>query len=519
MKSVVHALVVWLLLGMAWCASAASEDEYLTYALQKGDSIWSISQRYLKEPRNWSRLQQLNNVTADREIPAGTRIRIPVAWLKQGTAEVVAVRGDARLERPTGTLTLERGMKVGVGDRIRTGSGATLTLRFSDASTLSIQKDSSLAVTVMRELSGAAQLATRIRLDAGRIESSVAPRKTAGSRFEIETPMTVVGVRGTEFRVAVEKVTRSEVLKGAVEVGDQPGKGVTVPEGFGTIVDASRRPLAPIALPPAPDVSAIAPLQERPVLRLAFAAVAGAQSYRAQVSRDPAFETIIAEVVIPEPPAQFGDLPDGDYQVRIRAINAAGLEGRDGQTRFRLKATPVPPLVIAPADESRFRAPAVQFSWRAAPEAASYQLQFATDAGFRRIVREASGVTGDTYRLERIPFFLYYWRVASVRADGDRGPWSETRTFRLRPPPREPDPAAIDEKEVRFAWPGEPGQTFTLQVGRDAEFRDIVLERDLDSPEAILPRPARGVYYMRYRATDPDGFVGPYAGAQRFEVP
>jgi hypothetical protein len=34
-----------------------------------------------------------------------------------------------------------------------------------------------------------------------------------------------------------------------------------------------------------------------------------------------------------------------------------------------------------------------------------------------------------------------------------------------------------------------------------------------------VPLPSHGTYYMRYRAIDPDGFVGPYIAAQRFQVP
>jgi len=45
-----------------------------------------------------------------------------------------------------------------------------------------------------------------------------------------------------------------------------------------------------------------------------------------------------------------------------------------------------------------------------------------------------------------------------------------------------------------------------------------VLGRNLDKPEIDVPRPQPGTYFMRYRATDPDGFVGPFSSAQRFTI-
>ena len=56
------------------------------------------------------------------------------------------------------------------------------------------------------------------------------------------------------------------------------------------------------------------------------------------------------------------------------------------------------------------------------------------------------------------------------------------------------------------------------QLARDPNFEQMVLERRLDQAGIDLPRPAGGTYYVRYRARDADGFVGPFTTPQRFEV-
>ena len=47
----------------------------------------------------------------------------------------------------------------------------------------------------------------------------------------------------------------------------------------------------------------------------------------------------------------------------------------------------------------------------------------------------------------------------------------------------------------------------------------MVMEKKLDKPEIAIDKPdGAGTYFMRFRATDPDGFVAPYGSAQSFEV-
>ena len=45
------------------------------------------------------------------------------------------------------------------------------------------------------------------------------------------------------------------------------------------------------------------------------------------------------------------------------------------------------------------------------------------------------------------------------------------------------------------------------------------LDTKLDQPGIEVPLPGTGRFYVRLRATDADGFVGPYTAAQYFDVP
>ncbi|WP_395703014.1 hypothetical protein [Aquabacterium sp.] len=121
-----------------------------------------------------------------------------------------------------------------------------------------------------------------------------------------------------------------------------------------------------------------------------------------------------------------------------------------------------------------------------------------------------------------LPPGRYFWRLASVRADGDAGPFGDAQAFTVRPiPPAPPvQPPAVSSEGIVLRWAAaEPGQRYELQLARDAGFTDLVQQLASDKPEATLALPPPGRYHVRVRAIDADGYVGPWGSVQQFEVP
>ena len=145
-------------------------------------------------------------------------------------------------------------------------------------------------------------------------------------------------------------------------------------------------------------------------------------------------------------------------------------------------------------------------------------MQLARDPGFRDLVADQDAVAVTEARVGYLAPAEYFWRVASVRADRDQGPFGDPQRFTQKPLPAVPEPPSADERELHFTWVGEPGQTVRLQVARDGAFRDLVADLALDAPRVSLAKPEPGTYFMRVQATDPDGYVGPNTATQRFEV-
>jgi hypothetical protein len=411
---------------------------------------------------------------------------------------------------------------------VLTGKDGYATLTLQDGSTVRVQSGTELQVERQRTYPDVGILESVMKVISGRVTSLVQKFRAEDNkqtRHGVHTPLANLAVRGTEFRVTMDPQsnnTRGEVLAGAVAVGADgadSGSAKRLDAGFGSVVDSSKKVSDPIALLPPPDLTKLATLHERTLLRFPLSPVVGASAYRAQLARDEAFSGVVAEFVSPSPELRVADIADGSYFLRVRSVDPNGLEGSDATHAFTLKARPEPPLTTVPPPKGKVRSTYVEFKWSENTEAAAYHLQVAKDAAFTALVHDDKSVKGAQTVVRKLPFGDYFWRVASLRKDGDHGPFGDATVFALLAPPAAPEPAKIGDNSINFRWAGEPGQSFEFQLAHTPKFEKTIVSQTLQRPEIELPRPYRGTYYMRFRAIDPDGFVGPYSPAQRFVVP
>jgi len=505
----------------AACATfAASAQEFFNYRAESADTLIGIGKRLLARPAQWRGVQQLNRIQDPRRIPVGKEIRIPVEWLRRvpESARILAVRGQA----DGAGQPLKVDDLLGQGTAITTGSDGYVTVLLADGSEFTLGPDSRLQLATLCRLADSNLRDISLVLERGRVGTRTMPRKPDSvGRFEIRSRVAAAAVRGTEFRVAAdEAAARSEVLAGIVTLqGLAAARQVELNAGFGSFVRGASPPAEPKRLLPAPDVADLPTLQERTVVRFDLTASAGVQAWRAQVATDREFRDVLGEMQTDAWVLRFLNLEDGEYWLRVRGIDQDGVEGLDAYHRFRLKARPEPPFPSTPLAGAKLPAVPVVFQWSEPASAGRYRIQVAQDATFASPVRDEDGLTALTYTIEGLEPGDYWWRIQSIRADGDRGPFGDPQAFALRPLPADPNPPALDDTELRFSWAALPGQTFLFQLSRDRDFSRIDIERALVESRVALERPAAGLYYMRVRATDPDGYVGPFTTTQRFEVP
>jgi hypothetical protein len=520
---------VWIaLVGLLACgwlqAQTASPDADWRYRIQPGDTLITLTDQWLAPPRTWRDLQKLNRVPDPLRLMPGATLRMPVAWLRReaGVAEATFARGQVTRQRGTATEALAAGATLQSGDRIRTGPQSSASLRFADGSRLLIPADSDVTLDQLLVLGRSAIPAVRIDVQQGGADSRVTPNAQRVPLYDVRTPHVNLGVRGTEFRVQTAGAqSRMQVLSGAVHAD---GLSADVAAGQGLLAQGGTRTVSPLLA--APDLSATAREVERLPLRLTWSASpAGAVGWRAQLYPRGDVDRLLLDARVTEPVvawAEARELPDGDYTLRVRAVDAQGQEGRAADVDVVLKARPEPPFIQAPAPGAISYTGSMALAWTRNTAAPDVRLQIARDAAFKDLVLQPPPIAAAGFEA-RLPDGRYHWRIAAVEAGGRAGPFGDAQSFELQPPPPAPPPAEpeVSGDQLKLRWRADPGVTrYELEWATTPAFDGAGVQRfNVDKAEAVLPKPSPGTYYLRARAFNAAGAASPWGQTQMIEQP
>lgn len=508
-------------------ASAQPMGELWDYRIQPGDTLIGLHTRLMRPDASWRAVQKLNRVADPRRLRPGSVLRIPVAFL-QGeavSAEVLHIHGEVFVERSGGPReALKASATLQAGDLISTGPQSSASLRFVDGSTALLGPGGRLRIERHARMLGSGAADTRLRMEAGGVETRVVPARPA-PRFELRTPVVNLGVRGTDFRARLDGArVLAEVLEGRVALGPQ-----RLDAGFGAAASAERV-TPPRPLPAPPQLASLPARVERLPLQLAFAPAAGAtpesMRYRAQVFEATPPGRLLLDGLFDQPAAAWPDnLPDGAYELRVRAADGDGIEGLTARQAFTLKARPEPPFQLQPRAGEKLTQETVNFVWARHPEAVRYRLQVSTQHDFSPLIVDRADITATGFSV-RLPVGTYHWRLSSVRAGDDLGPWGDAQVLlRQEPPPPPAAPAAEPPQTtdagvvIRWAAVPLPGVSYRLQVARDAAFTQLLVDETTTQSERMLPKPEPGTYHVRVSAIAADGRAGGFGPAQMLEVP
>jgi hypothetical protein len=509
---------------------SAAEELYWSCTVRPGDNIWNLTEKHTTSVLNWKRIQRLNGIPdgPDRQIRPGTTLRFPIDILKHQpvSATVVQQFGPATLQRADGSeQAVQVSTRLHSGDRLLLGKDSNLTIRFADGSELLVLGGSEIVMDSLSAYGETGMVDTRVRLQGGQVDTRVRPGRGPGSRYEIITPAAVAAVRGTDFRVSAETgrpVARSEVLEGRVAVAGD-GASQLVPAGYGLVAESGKPPEKPRPLLPAPDLSPQVEVLDRLPLQFNWSALSDAGGYRFQIATSEAFDSLLANATTPGTRGFWPDLPDGDYVLRVRGIDADGLEGLNAMRGFTVAAHPEPPTLLSLLDGVLVRDATPEFGWSRPQDISRYHLQVARDPAFGDILLDRPGYGKVTYTPDSgLGEGRYHWRVASIDAGGKQGPWSDAASFEYRAVPGMPEveAPALGDDELAFRWrsAGE-GLDYQFQFGTDPEFGSVLIDRIVDEPGIRIDRPAAELYHFRVRAIDDTGYAGPWSTVQSLEVP
>jgi len=302
----------------------ARGDDFL-YRVEPGDTLEQLARRYTLQAGHWPALQRLNEVDDPYRLPIGKVLRIPLSLIPErpATATAIHVTGqvtaDGRPVRPGDVLR--------AGQSLRSADGGTATLRLEDQSLLTLPPGTTLRLQRLQSFQGTGLTDTRLSIDRGTLESTVAPAGTGVGRFEVRTPATVTGVRGTRLRVHADASgSRHEVLQGGAAIEGPGGTEQHLDPDRGAAYDANGALLGthPL-LPPPPDPR----ISRDGGQRLDFEPVPRAAAYIIRIALDADGARLESSQRVAGPGAPLRARGGGPRYVFVRGIDALGIEGRD----------------------------------------------------------------------------------------------------------------------------------------------------------------------------------------------
>ncbi len=342
--------VMWLqgMVLLAWIASAgvASAADDARLIVHRGDDVNAMLARLVGEG-GVTRVLEHNGLAAGGAPSPGQELVVPAGWLvdvAQSTAELLYVRGEVTVRAAAGSmLPAGVGARLQVGDVLITGPDGSASLRLigvgesMDHDHLFAEAGSEVEIAQLLVTEDRGWRSAVVRLFKGAVEVVTSGSAESRKHVEVETPTAIGGVRGTEFRVAVEPAagdapvaSRIESLDGNVMTA-AAGAEVTVAGGFGSRARQGAPPDPPRPLPAAP--APVEPADGAAIETFAFRwePVDGAVGYVLEIAEDEGFLRIDQriETVDPAVAPAAASLPrqTDPLHWRVSAVDAAGFRG------------------------------------------------------------------------------------------------------------------------------------------------------------------------------------------------
>ncbi len=345
----------------AWATIEKPTEPFISYTVQPGDTLQAITRTLLTDPQKWNALAQLNGFKNPNLIFPGQVIDVPRSMINFANQPKITTSGV--LQSANGSVTIngaaaQAGAAVPEGARVQTSAGSSAVLKMPDGSTVQLMPRSLAQLVTQHGYAmkdPANSISTTwfsgaIRLVEGVLD--IAANKLAQRKepFNVITPTSLIGVRGTQFRVAFEDLAsgtaRTEVLEGKVRT-DNPAQavGADVGGGFGVAVKPLEREIKVVPLLPALPESELPTRAERASLGQQAAwnvgTLAGAAAYRAELAQDSAFTQIVFDTKSPSPAINLAAAPNGNYFARVRGVDSSGIEGYNATRRIEIASAPV----------------------------------------------------------------------------------------------------------------------------------------------------------------------------------
>ncbi len=214
--------------------------------VKDGDTLWSVANYYLKDPRAWPEILKYNKLPSSdpNVILPGMKLKVPVVLVKEHLrpAYLMELINDVKY-RKKNTIEWKKAMlnmDLYNEDGLRTLSRSSAKVKFLTGEIIHMDENSLVILRPEKKQEEIELFSGAIRASRAKVitESAVVDPKTEKADFKT--------------KIKPDKTTLVEVFEGIVDVTAQ-GKTVTLTKGYGTEIKYMKPPSQPVALPPLPE--------------------------------------------------------------------------------------------------------------------------------------------------------------------------------------------------------------------------------------------------------------------------
>ena len=333
------------LVAMSWLASAAAlaqheaDDAHVHYTVQAGDNLSTLAQRHLQDFSDLAEVVRVNQIRNIHRVPVGRVIKIPRQILKytpaQATISQINCTTALRLDGAQ-SQDLKPGSTLTEGDVLRIPAGCRLSMSFEDQATVRLLSGAVVQLKTLRRNAFDANPQVHLELLDGRLSAKVPTRAQPNAPFQVTTPSSLAGIRGTQFRVGFEASqgnAQVEVLSGAVAAQGLADTFTSRLETMqGVAIAAQGKAFGVERLLPAPrfEQLAIAASGNAPAA-LHFAPPAQARRFSLTTSQDANFSAILSTQYTDQARVDAPNLSAKADFFQWSAISGTGVMGLESQ--------------------------------------------------------------------------------------------------------------------------------------------------------------------------------------------
>lgn len=309
-------------------------DEHFIYLVESGDTLSDLSELFTNRSMSWRRIKELNQVPNEMQLAIGKKIKIPFSSIPviATEASVVHFKGQVWINNEN----IKNHQLLKTNDVIRTGANGFATLKFEDQSTLILPNNSQLKIKKLNAFERTRLVDTILELQEGSVETQVAPNKTGVGRFEIHTPQSITGVRGTNLRVhtTLNNTSSTELLIGQAHLQTAKANYQDLLEAQGASVGADGSyTISPLL--PAPMLTN--PIRGKQGWQSTLTPLTQADHYIVQIALEPNGSSVVHRYKVDAQKTNTVLLKSngpGIHYAFIRAVDKNGLMGLDARVSF-----------------------------------------------------------------------------------------------------------------------------------------------------------------------------------------